>query len=34
VTAHDLFPPLFVLLPTALGILMLLVIWHRRGRQF
>jgi hypothetical protein len=25
---------LFVLVPAALGILLLLVIWYRRGRQF
>jgi len=30
----QLFAALFVLVPTFLGILMLLVIWHRRGRQF
>lgn len=30
----DLFAPLFVLVPLALGILMLLVIWNRRGRMF
>jgi hypothetical protein len=30
----QLYPALFVLVPLALGIAMLLVIWHRRGRQF
>jgi hypothetical protein len=32
--ASETFAALFVLVPTALGILLLLVIWHRRGRQF
>jgi hypothetical protein len=30
----QLFPALFVLVPTGLGILLLLAIWHRRGRKF
>ncbi len=29
----QLYPALFVLTPTALGIALLLVIWYRRGRQ-
>lgn len=29
-----LFPALFVLTPLSLGIALLLVIWHRRGREF
>ncbi len=29
-----LFPAVFVLTPLALGIGLLLVIWHRRGREF
>lgn len=29
----QLFPALFVLVPTFLGILMLLVIWNARGRH-
>ncbi len=30
----ELFPALFVLTPIALGIILLLVIWDRRGREF
>jgi len=30
----QLFPALFVLTPISLGIALLLVIWHRRGREF
>ena len=29
----QLYPALFVLTPTLLGIALLLVIWYRRGRQ-
>jgi hypothetical protein len=28
------FPAQFVLIPTGLGILMLLIIWQRRGKRF
>lgn len=30
----QLFPALFVLVPTLSGILLLLLIWWRRGRTF
>jgi hypothetical protein len=30
----QLYPFLFVMIPSALGILLLLVIWYFRGREF
>jgi len=34
VDSSELVPALIVLIPLALGYLLLLVLWLRRGRQF